>query len=64
MAPIETENNAYTKFWSDQQRVLWYVMVFSVVVNRSDVHNNNSARVSRFFLHFCDFTARLRRANA
>ena len=33
MAPIETENNAYTKFWSDQQRVLWYAMVFSVVVN-------------------------------
>lgn len=24
---------AYAKFWSDQQRVLWYVMVFSVVVN-------------------------------
>ena len=35
MAPIETENNAQTKFWSDQQSVLWYVMVFSVVVNCS-----------------------------
>ena len=34
MAPIETENNAYKLFWNDQQRVLWYVMVFSVVVNR------------------------------
>ena len=33
MAPIETENNAYKKFWNDQQRVLWYFMVFSVVVN-------------------------------
>ena len=33
MAPRETENNAYAKFWSDQQRVLWYVMVFSVLVN-------------------------------
>jgi len=33
MAPRETENNAYAKFWSDQQRVLWYVMVFSGVVN-------------------------------
>ena len=33
MAPRETENNAYAKFWSDQQRVLWYVMVFSVAVN-------------------------------
>ena len=26
---LETENNAYVKFWSDQQRVLWYVMAFS-----------------------------------
>ena len=34
MAPRETENNAYAKFWSDQQTVLWYVMVFSGVVNR------------------------------
>ena len=33
MAQIETENNAYKMFWNDQQRVLWYVMVFSVVVN-------------------------------
>ena len=32
MAPRETENNAYAKFWSDKQRALWYVMVFSVVV--------------------------------
>ena len=31
---LETEDmNAYAKFWSDKQRVLWYVMVFSVVVN-------------------------------
>ena len=29
----ETENNAYAKFWGDKQRALWYVMVFSVVVN-------------------------------
>ena len=28
MAPIETENNAYAKFWGDKQRELWYVMVF------------------------------------
>ena len=34
MAPIETENNAYAKFWGDKQRALWYVMVFSGVVNR------------------------------
>ena len=25
MAPRETENNAYAKFWGDKQRVLWYV---------------------------------------
>ena len=28
MAPRETENNAYAKFWSDQQRVLWYIMLW------------------------------------
>ena len=33
MAPRETENNAYAKFWADKQRALWYVMVFSEVVN-------------------------------
>ena len=34
MAPRETENNAYAKFWGDKQRALWYVMVFSGVINR------------------------------
>ena len=35
MAPRETEDNAYAKFWGDKQRALWlYVMVFSGVVNR------------------------------
>ena len=33
MSPRETENNAYAKFGGDKQRPLWYVMVFSVVVN-------------------------------
>ena len=33
MAPRETENNAYVKFWGDKQRALWYVLVFSGVVN-------------------------------
>ena len=33
MAPRETENNACAKFWVDKQRALWYVMVFSGVVN-------------------------------
>ena len=36
MAPRETQNNAYAKFWADKQRALWYVMVFSGVVNRID----------------------------
>ena len=42
MAPRETENNAYAKVWSDQQRVLWYVMIFSVVVNLqyTDTHTH------------------------
>ena len=33
MASRETENYAYAKFWGDKQRALWYVMVFSGVVN-------------------------------
>ena len=33
MAPRETEDNAYAKFWGNKQRALWYVMVFSGVVN-------------------------------
>ena len=39
MAPRETENNAYAKFWGDKQRALWHVMVFSGVVNlKETVH--------------------------
>ena len=40
MAPGETENNAYANFWGDKQRTLWYVMVFSGVVNRHAIHAN------------------------
>ena len=40
MAPRETENNAYAKFWGDKQRALWYFMVFSGVVNSVSVYNN------------------------
>ena len=36
MAPRETENNAYAKFLGDKQRALWFVMVFSGVVNCLD----------------------------
>ena len=35
MAPRETENSAYSNFWGDKQRALWYVMLFSGVVNIS-----------------------------
>ena len=35
MAPRETANNAYAKFWDDKQKVLWCVVVFSGVVNCS-----------------------------
>ena len=38
MALRETENNAYAKFWGDKQRALWYVMVFSGVVNSPNLH--------------------------
>ena len=31
--PRETEDNGYAKFLGDKQRALWYVMVFSGVVN-------------------------------
>ena len=37
MATRETENNAYSNFWGDKQRALWYVMVFSGVVNRGQM---------------------------
>ena len=33
MAPRESENNVYAKFWGDKQRALWCIMVFSGVVN-------------------------------
>ena len=33
IAPRESEHNVYAKFWGDKQRALWYIMVFSGVVN-------------------------------
>ena len=41
MAPRETENNAYAKFWGDKQRALWYVIVFSRVVKRGKAFSAN-----------------------
>ena len=48
MAPRETENNAYAKFWGDKQRALWYVMVFSGAVNslRSSRSKKKSTKTS------------------
>ena len=39
MAPRETEDNASAKFWGNKQRPLWYVIVFSGVVNYIDKEN-------------------------
>ena len=39
MAPRETENYAYAKFWGDKQRTLWYVMVFLEWSITKLVHN-------------------------
>ena len=36
MASRETEDNAYANFLGDKQRALWYVMVFSGVVNSTE----------------------------
>ena len=36
MAPRETEDNAYAKFWGDKQRALCYVMVFSGTFSRQN----------------------------
>ena len=35
IAPRETEDDGYAKLWGDKQRALWYVMVFSRVVDSS-----------------------------
>ena len=45
MAPRETENNAYSKFWGDKQRALWYVLLFFLLVNeRIQANNNNNKK--------------------
>ena len=43
MARRETENNAYAKFCGDKQKTLWYVMVFSGVVNCGCSSNRTSS---------------------
>ena len=44
IAPRETENNPYAKFGGDKQRALWYVMVFSGVVNAKCTHDHSIFR--------------------
>ena len=57
MAPRETENNAYAKFWGDKQRTLWYVMVFLewsiqssfFTLNKHSVRSLSATRASDHF---------------
>ena len=58
MAPKETENNAYAKFWGDKQRALWYVLVFSGVVNvaRYDNYMLINSYLTFLLLVFCFFS--------
>ena len=65
MAPRETENNAYAKFWGDKQRTLWYVMVFlewSIVTSLPSTCSSNS---SSFFCwcHLMDISTHKSRKN-
>ena len=53
MAPRETEDNAYAKFWGDKQRTLWYVMVFlewSILLAELNMSINNSIIYPRQYL--------------
>jgi len=53
IAPRETENNAYAKFWDDKERALWYVMEFSGVVNFY-THKAHSTVLSIYLLLIAD----------
>ena len=46
MAPRETENNAYGKFWGDKQRASWYVMAFSGMANMDVQYQVNAGFAS------------------
>ena len=47
MAPRESENNAYAKFWGDKQRALWYVMLYL----EWSIHRTE--KVNKFFAYRC-----------
>ena len=51
MTPKETENNAYAKFWGDKQRALWYVMVFSGVVNAHGLYCKLTVYINMHIVH-------------
>ena len=53
MARRETENNVYANFWGDKQRALWYVMVFSGVVNigAEQLHSDTEIATALTFQH-------------
>ena len=52
MDPRETEYNAYAKFWGDKQGVLWYVMVFSGVVNTLVLGPKRTQRITEMRFEF------------
>ena len=65
MAPRETENNAYAKFWGDKQRALWYVMVFSGVVNKplassKNPHFQNETKCTTFLVKMTFICTRMK----
>ena len=51
MAPRETENNAYAKFWGDKQRALWSVMVFSGAVSRGKEEPDFQTKLFYMYIH-------------
>ena len=55
MAPRETENNTYAKFWGYKQRTLWYIMVFSGVVNTRIRFREKEDPNASDIIAFCEF---------
>ena len=53
--PSSAKNNAYARFWGDRQRALWYVMVFSGVVNSAQCLSRFSA-MAKFFSSIKEIT--------
>ena len=60
MAPRETKKKAYAKCCGDKQRALWYVMVFSGVVNCGTLQSQRSFN-SRITCHSLNLDLRFTR---